>query len=85
VRAFQGEVFEVQTGSLGFTVVVFCIGAIISIILLLARRYLSIFGNAELGGPVVAKTITGCMFFLLWIGYVIVSSMQAVGHIDVNF
>jgi solute carrier family 8 (sodium/calcium exchanger) len=83
--AFQGATFHVPTGELAFTVVVFCVEAVISIVLLLARRYLSVFGRAELGGPAVTKAITGSLFFALWIGYVVMSSLQAVGHIKGNF
>ena len=81
---FQGKVFKVEAGQLGFTVVVFCIGAVFSILLLLARRLIPALGRAELGGPRVAKAITSGVFFVMWFGYVIVSSLQAYDHITVD-
>ena len=71
-----------KTGALGFTVIVFCVEAVISIALLLARRYIPVLGRAELGGPFVAKVITGGMFFALWFVYILASSLQAYGHIS---
>ena len=42
--------FVVKAGTLGFSVTVYTIFAILGLGLLLARRFLGIFGNAELGG-----------------------------------
>jgi solute carrier family 8 (sodium/calcium exchanger) len=81
----KGELFKVEAGSLGFSVVIFCIGAVVSIILLLMRRYMRVFGRAELGGPVAAKMVTGSILFMIWFIYVLISSLQAYGHITVSF
>ena len=39
-----------KAGTLGFSVTVYTLFAIVALALLLARRFLGIFGNAELGG-----------------------------------
>jgi len=77
----QGVPFHVDAGSLGFSVVVFCIGAVCSVVILLSRRYIPALGRAELGGPFTPKVITGCMMFFIWLFYVLISSLQAYGHI----
>ncbi len=42
--------FVVKAGTLGFSVTVYTLFAILGLALLLARRFLGIFGSAELGG-----------------------------------
>ena len=42
--------FVVKAGSLGFSVIIYTIFAIVALCLIIARRYLSIFGKGELGG-----------------------------------
>lgn len=74
-----------DAGSLGFTVVIFCIGAVCSVMILLSRRYIPALGRAELGGPFVPKVITGTMLFMIWLSYVFISSLQAEGHIKASF
>jgi len=81
----QGEVFHVDAGSLGFSVVVFCIGAVCSVIILLSRRYIPALGRAELGGPLIPKLITGSALFTIWLSYIFISSLQAYGHINAKF
>ena len=81
----QGEEFPVDSGSLGFSVVMFCIGAVCSVAILLLRRYIPALGRAELGGPVIPKVICGLTMFLIWFCYILLSSLQAYGHITVSF
>ena len=81
----QGEKFDVESGSLGFSVIIFCIGAVCTVIILLLRRFLTALGRAELGGPLVPKIICGSLLFLIWFSYVLLSSLQAYGHIKVSF
>jgi len=81
----KGETFHYPAGSLAFSVVIYTVCALICIGLILARRNLSFFGNVELGGPTVPKVFSGCFLFFLWILYVLLSSLQAYGHINVNF
>ena len=80
----QGEPFYVDTGALGFSVVMFCIGASATAIILIVRRFSPALGLAELGGPLVPKIITGTMLFVIYIAYVLISSLQAYDHIKVN-
>ena len=42
--------FEVKAGALSFSVILYTICAILAISLIMARRFLPIFGSAELGG-----------------------------------
>jgi len=75
----------VTSGSLGFSVVLFCIGAICSVVILLARRYIPSLGGAELGGPVLVKVISGIILFVIWFSYILLSSLQAYDHIQAEF
>ncbi|XP_022909911.1 sodium/calcium exchanger Calx isoform X2 [Onthophagus taurus] len=74
---YHGNAFKVNPGNLAFSVTMFCIGAGITIIVLLLRRSKSIGG--ELGGPVVAKYITSGFLFLLWVMYLVLSSLEVYG------
>merc|ERR1712136_631757 len=56
----KSEDFEVQPGSLGFSVTIFCIEALLAILILLARRNPAVGG--ELGGPKAIKTVTSGIF-----------------------
>ena len=49
--------------------------------LLFARRYLKVFGKGELGGPLVPKYLTSAVLMGLWFIYILLSSLQAYGHI----
>merc|ERR1719430_960854 len=59
----QGKTFEVPVGSLGFSVTVFCIEALLAIFILLIRRNPAVGG--ELGGPKLFKTISSAIFVFL--------------------
>lgn len=81
-HAANGTTFEVAGGeSLGFSVVIFCIFAIICIVILMVRRFLPFIG-AELGGPMKYKIPTAAIFVSLWVLYIILSSLVSYGHID---
>jgi len=81
-HAANGTKFEVAGAeSLGFSVVIFCIFAIICIVILMARRFLPFIG-AELGGPMIYKIITASIFIFLWILYIILSALVSYDHID---
>lgn len=69
--------YPMASGALGFSVVIFCICALACIGTLYARR--AVFGN-ELGGA--AAMPTGIFFLILWMIYVVVSSLQTEGHIE---
>jgi solute carrier family 8 (sodium/calcium exchanger) len=81
--ASQGEKFEVEPASLGFSVTIFCIEAVIAITLLMIRRNPAIGG--ELGGPKAAKTVTSAIFVFLWIFYVLIAALEAYKVIDPGF
>jgi solute carrier family 8 (sodium/calcium exchanger) len=66
--------------SLAFSVTLFCSEAALAIIILLLRRNKSIGG--ELGGPPVAKYVTGTALVGLWIVYLVMSSLEAYHVID---
>ena len=51
----KGKEFIVEDAALGFSVLLYSIAAILAIALLMLRRKLAFFGNAELGGTVAPK------------------------------
>merc|ERR1712223_702422 len=79
----QGEYFEVPVGSLGFSVTIFCIEALLAIIILMIRRNPSVGG--ELGGPKSFKTISSGIFVFFWCFYVFMSALEAYGVINPGF
>ncbi|XP_060639746.2 sodium/calcium exchanger 2-like isoform X2 [Anolis sagrei] len=77
--AFKGKNFEVQTGTLAFSVTLFTIFAFVCISVLMYRRRPHIGG--ELGGPRTAKILTVCLFLGLWFLYILFASLEAYCHI----
>ena len=82
-HAANGTKFEVEAGSLGFSVLIFCILAITSIAVLMYRRYHKDIG-AELGGPKRSRKITSAIFVGLWLIYVLLSAFESYCYINVN-
>merc|ERR1719367_1494859 len=80
----QGKNFEVEPGSLGFSVTIFCIEALLAILILMARRSPGIAG-AELGGPKLFKTISSSIFVFFWVFYVFISALEAYEVIKPGF
>lgn len=78
-HAANGRSFQVQPGTLAFSVTLFTIFAFISVGVLLYRRRPEIGG--ELGGPRTAKLLTSSLFVLLWLLYIFFSSLEAYCHI----
>ncbi|XP_066840772.1 sodium/calcium exchanger 2 isoform X1 [Anser cygnoides] len=78
--AAQGRDFEVQTGTLAFSVTLFTIFAFVCIGVLLYRRRPPIGG--ELGGPRAPKLLTAALFLGLWLLYVLFASLEAYCHIQ---
>jgi len=72
--------FVVSPGSLGFCLTVFCILAVVAILLLVIRRSPA-FGGGELGGPPIPKKISAALFFGFWFLYVILSALEQYCHI----
>merc|ERR1719206_1479463 len=79
----QGLVFEVEPGSLGFSVTIFCIEALLAIFILFLRRSPVVGG--ELGGPKLFKTISSAIFVFFWCFYVAISALEAYGVIKPGF
>jgi len=77
--------FAVEAGSLGFSVTLYTICAICAIILILCRRFIGAFGNAELGGNVALKYVSGAFMLSLWVLYVVLSALQVYGEIENPF
>merc|ERR1712045_489536 len=75
--------FSVEPASLGFSVTVFCIEAVVAITTLMIRRNPAIGG--ELGGPKAAKTATSALFIFLWVFYVMIAALEAYGVIVPGF
>ncbi|CAF1312025.1 unnamed protein product [Didymodactylos carnosus] len=73
--------FTVKAGDLSFSVMIFSICCIISMAILILRRFLGVFGKAELGGTKIPKYVCSVIFILLWIIYIGLSCLQAYGYI----
>lgn len=84
VWAVRGQPFKVMdenNATIGFSVTIYTVFSLISIALLFARRYLPIFGRAELGGPTLSKWLSAIFLVFLWFFYILLSSLQAHKHI----
>ncbi|XP_038655066.1 sodium/calcium exchanger 1b isoform X5 [Scyliorhinus canicula] len=75
----QGKDFIVLPGNLAFSVTLYTIFAFINFGVLLYRRKPEIGG--ELGGPRTAKILTSAMFAMLWLMYILLSSLEAYCYI----
>lgn len=73
----KGQPFKVPSGSLVFSVSIYCAVSITCIALLMLRRKLPFFGKAELGGPRGAAIGSAVFMLLLWILYIVLSSLKA--------
>ncbi|XP_055014151.1 sodium/calcium exchanger 1-like isoform X9 [Boleophthalmus pectinirostris] len=80
VHWWRGEKFEVDPGTLAFSVTLFTIFAFVCIAVLIYRRRPSIGG--ELGGPRGPKILTTTLFFSLWLMYIVFSSLEAYCHVE---
>lgn len=74
-NAAKGQPFEVEPGTLAFSVTLFCIEAAVCIGVLMLRRNKSVGG--ELGGPRKYRIPTTIFFVFLWVFYIIMSAMVA--------
>lgn len=79
VVEFQAGTYPMIAGSLGFSVILFCVCAVTCISFLYVRRF--IFGY-ELGGNSLPRNLTGLFFIGLWMIYIVVSSLEVEGHIQ---
>ena len=80
----KGDDFRVEAGALGFSVLIFCIEALVCITVLMYRRFNKNI-NAELGGPSRPRKVTSIVFVMLWIIYLLLSALQSYCHINVSF
>ncbi|XP_078068446.1 sodium/calcium exchanger 1b isoform X9 [Mustelus asterias] len=76
----QGKEFVVLPGNLAFSVTLYTIFAFINFGVLLYRRKPEVGG--ELGGPRTAKILTSAMFTMLWLTYILLSSLEAYCYIN---
>lgn len=67
---------NVPAGKLGFSVMMFLITSIICFIILTVRRIII---GGELGGPSTTKWISAIICFILWIIYIVMSILNAIG------
>ena len=51
----------------------------------MTRRFLPLFGKAELGGPKVTKCLSAAFFLFLWLLYIVLSILQCYGYISSPF
>ncbi|KAI9557826.1 hypothetical protein GHT06_014575 [Daphnia sinensis] len=78
----KGGEFRVQAGSLGFSITIFTITAVLSLALLVARRCSAICGRGELGGPLATRYASAIFLLVLWMTYILLSSLETYGHIE---
>ncbi|KAE9556747.1 hypothetical protein FO519_000153 [Halicephalobus sp. NKZ332] len=75
-HAWNGTVFRVHAGGLASSVTLFLIGSVICFSVLQYRRYNKNI-KGELGGPKGPKTIAAGIFVLVWIVYLVFSTLVA--------
>jgi len=81
VRGKPFQVMDPNKATIGFSVTVYTSFSLVCIALLFVRRYMPIFGRAELGGPHLTKWLSAGFLVFLWFVYILLSSLQAHGHI----
>ncbi|XP_043656297.1 sodium/calcium exchanger 3 isoform X2 [Drosophila teissieri] len=72
----HGLTFNVEPGTIGFAVALFCGEALIAIMLIMIRRWHKGIG-AELGGPKISKYISAAILVFLWVFYVVICILEA--------
>ena len=75
-RTPEEKKFHVPPSNLAFSVTIFSAFACIAIAILMYRRR-SPKIQAELGGPRKSKIVGSCIFFLLWLIYIILSALDS--------
>merc|ERR1719220_1498652 len=70
--------FNVDPGSLAFSVTLYSICSVVGLLFLFVRRVVPFFGNAELGGANdKIKYASGSFLIFLWFLYVLMSALQS--------
>ncbi|KAI6213531.1 Sodium/calcium exchanger 2 [Aphelenchoides besseyi] len=75
IHWFRGTIFRVDPGTLAFSVTIFCIEALICIVVIVLRRHPKVGG--ELGGPRKIQLITSGFFCCLWLIYIGLSALES--------
>jgi hypothetical protein len=70
--------FEVPPGDLAFSVMLYLMTSLVCFVILIFRRIVI---KGELGGPPTSKYLSALILVLLWLIYVIGSSLKAYGKI----
>lgn len=70
--------YAVNTDGLDFSVLLFLITCIVGLVTLILRRKVI---KGELGGRKVCKVISAIWMILLWVIYILLSSLRIKGHI----
>ena len=76
----KGTTYEVAAGTLSFSVLVFCMCAVLCLGTLALRRLPGVAGG-ELGGHVARKWLTFAAFMGLWLVYIVLSSLKSLDKI----
>ncbi|KAK3926136.1 Sodium/calcium exchanger 2 [Frankliniella fusca] len=77
---WHGRKFLVDPGNLAFNVTIFCVGALVSIIVMMLRRMRCVGG--ELGGPKIIKYMTTGLLLGLWFAYITLACLEAYDVIE---
>lgn len=77
--SLKGEVYNAPPGALSFSVTIFMCCSSVAFVILITKRIL---GGGELGGKGFMRTGFAAILAALWVVYLTLSGMQAVGHID---
>ena len=59
--------------------------AVLGLGVIIARRYLPVLGQVELGGPPLMKKVSCAFLVFLWVVFVIISTLKAYGVISNPF
>ncbi|XP_065212113.1 sodium/calcium exchanger Calx-like isoform X2 [Planococcus citri] len=84
-HAQKGTQFQVKSAGLEFSVLLFSVAAVLAALLLVLRRKLSMFGKAELGGPIKTRYLSAVILVSLWLLYLLFSFLQITHVIDPVF
>ena len=71
--------YEVKSGALAFSVMIFMVFAVVCLSVIMLRRF---FGPGELGGGEFGKKSCAALFFFMWFMYIVLSSLNAYEHIE---
>lgn len=73
-KGYEASTYFVPAGTLGFSVIVFCVCAVTCILILLLRRKIV---GGELGGSQMGRTVSASVLCMLWFFYILMSILQA--------